>query len=109
MGCSEGRAVVLDVAHDGKVLGDLQTSATGVDIIDYDKTLHHLYFPGARSATLAILGVASDGSLIELGNTPSPAGGHCGVSDQRGHAYVCDPKVGRLMVFQDRFAPVAWR
>jgi DNA-binding beta-propeller fold protein YncE len=109
VGCSEGRAAVLDVAHDGKVLGNLQTGATGVDIIDYDKTLHHLYFPGAKSATLAILGVASDGSLTALGSTPSPAGGHCGVSDQEGHAYVCDPKAGRLVVFQDRFAPVAWR
>jgi DNA-binding beta-propeller fold protein YncE len=107
--CSEGRAAVLDVAHDGRVLGNLQTAARGVDIIDYDKTLHHLYLPGANSATLTILGVGSDGSLKELGKTTSPAGGHCGVSDQQGHAYVCDPKRGRLMVFQDRYAPSAWR
>ena len=84
VGCSEGRAAVLDVAHDGKVLGDLQTGATGVDIIDYDKTLHHLYFPGGKNATLAILGVGSGGSLTELGKTTSPAGGHCVVSDQAG-------------------------
>lgn len=109
VGCSEGRAAVLDVAHDGKVLGDLQTGATGVDIIGYDKTLHHLYFPGGKSATLAILGVGSGGSLTELGRTVAPAGGHCIVSDQRGHAYVCDPRGGRLMVFQDHFAPVVWR
>ena len=32
-----------------------------------------------------------------------------GVSDQQGHAYVCDPKGGRLMVFQDPYAAVAWR
>lgn len=109
VGCSEGRAAVLDVVHDGKVLGDLQTGATGVDIIDYDKTLHHLYFPGGKNATLATLGVRSGGSLTELGKTTSPAGGHCVVSDRRGRAYVCDPRGGRLMVFQDRFAPVAWR
>jgi DNA-binding beta-propeller fold protein YncE len=107
--CSEGRAAVLDVAHDGKVLGDLQTSATRVDIIDYDKTLHHLYFPGGRNATMAILGVGNGGALTEVGKTTSPAGGHCVVSDQRAYAYVCDPKGGRLMVFQDRFAPVVWR
>ena len=109
VGCSEGRATVLDVAHGGKILGDLQTAATGVDIIDYDKTLHHLYFPGGRNAILAILGVDSGGSLTELGKIASPAGGHCVVSDQEGHPFVCDPRGGRLMVFQDRFTPVVWR
>jgi hypothetical protein len=94
--------------HDGKVIGDLQTGASGVDIIDYDRILHHLYVPGATSATLAILGVGGDGSLTELGKAASPAGGHCVVSDQGGHAYVCDPKDGRLSVFQDRFPAVAW-
>jgi hypothetical protein len=108
-GCSEGRALVLDVTHDGKILGNVQKGATGVDIIDYDKTLHHLYLPGAKSATLAILGVGADGALTELGRLPSPSGGHCVVSDQQGHTYVCDPRAGRLLVFQDRFAPVTWR
>ena len=108
VGCSDGRASVLD-AHDGRVLGSLQTGAAGVDIIDYDKTLHHLYVPGARSASLAILGVDEKGTLTELGRADSPAGGHCVVSDQQGHAYICDPKAGRLMVFPDRFAPVPWR
>jgi DNA-binding beta-propeller fold protein YncE len=108
VGCREGRAVVLDAGHDGKVIGDLQTGATGVDIIDYDRILHHLYVPGATSATLAILGVGGDGSLTELGKAASPAGGHCVVSDQGGRAYLCDPKDGRLSVFQDRFPAVAW-
>ena len=108
-GCSEGRGVTLDVAHDGRILGDLRTGAAGVDIIDYDRTLHHLYLPGGKSATMAILGVGRDGALKELGTAPSPAGGHCVVSDQAGRAYVCDPKAGRLTVVRDSFAPVSWR
>jgi len=108
VGCSEGRAVVLDAGHDGKVVGDSQTGARGVDIIDYDRILHHLYIPGATSATLATLGVGGDGSLTDLGKAASPAGGHCVVSDQGGRAYVCDPKNGRLSVFRDPFPAVAW-
>jgi hypothetical protein len=106
--CAEGRAVVLDVTRDGKILGNVQSAATGVDIVDYDRTLHHLYLPGGKNSTLAILGVGADGSLRELGKAPSPSGGHCGVSDQEGRAYVCDPKAGRLQVYEDRLAPVAW-
>jgi hypothetical protein len=109
VGCSEGRAVVLDAAHDGRVLGDLQTEARGVDIVDYDRALHHLYLPGGKNGRLAILGVDSGGGLTSLGGSPSPAGGHCVVSDQSGHAFVCDPKGGRVVVFGDGFSPVAWR
>jgi len=106
--CSEGRAVVLDAAHDGRVLGDLQSEARGVDIVDYDRTLHHLYLPGGRNGRLAILGVDAGGRLTALGGAASPAGGHCVVSDQSGSAFVCDPKGGRVMAFIDRFPPVLW-
>ena len=108
-GCSEGRAVVLDAARDGRVLDNVETDATGVDIIDYDPTRHHLYLPGARSAKTAFVSVAADGALKELGSQPSPAGGHCGVSDQAGNVYVCDPKAGRLVVLRDGFPPTAWK
>ena len=107
VGCSEGKAVVLDVMHDGKVLGNASTGA-GVDIIDYDATLHHLYVPGGQSATLSILGVGAGGTLTELARLPAAAEGHCVVSDQHGRAYVCDPKSGRLLVFKDDFPATAW-
>ena len=106
-GCSEGKAVVLDVIHNGKVLGNASTGA-GVDIIDYDATLHHLYVPGGRSATLSILGIGAGGVLTELARLPAAAEGHCVVSDQKGRAYVCDPKNGRLLVFRDDFPATAW-
>ena len=104
VGCSEGRAVVLDAGHDGKIVGDVKTEAAGVDIIDYDRSLRHLYLPGAKSANTVFLAVGEDGSLKRLGVLPSPAGGHCVVSDQAGRAYVCDPKAGRLLAIPDRFA-----
>jgi hypothetical protein len=103
-GCSEGRAVVLDAAHDGKILANLETEAEGVDIIDYDRTLHHLYLPGAKSAITVILAVGEDGSLTRLAAVPTPAGAHCAVSDQAGRVYVCDPKAGKLLAIPDRFA-----
>ena len=107
VGCSEGKAVVLDVTRDGKVIGDASTGA-GVDIIDYDATLHHLYVPGGRSATLSILGVGAGGTLTELARLPAASEGHCVVSDQHGRAYVCDPKGGRLLVFKDDFPATVW-
>ncbi len=107
--CSEGRAVVLDAGHDGKILGDLKTEAAGVDIVDYDRALRHLYLPGAKSANTVFLAVGEDGSLTRLGAVPSPAGGHCGVSDQAGRVYVCDPKAGRLLAIPDRWAPASRR
>ena len=106
--CSEGRVVTLDAVHDGRILGELQTSANGVDIVDYDPARHHLYVPGGKSASLATVAVAPDGSLTELGKSASPASGHCVVSDRQGRAYVCDPPGGRLVVFEDRYPAVAW-
>jgi DNA-binding beta-propeller fold protein YncE len=104
--CAEGKAVVLDAAHGGKILGSA-TSGSGVDIIDYDPKLGHLYFPGAQSQTLAIFSVSREGRLSLLGTTPTAASAHCVVSDQHGNAYVCEPKRGRLLVIRDSHAPSA--
>jgi DNA-binding beta-propeller fold protein YncE len=106
--CSEGRVVTLDAAHGGRVVGDVKTRANGVDIVDYDPARHHLYVPGGKSASLSIVSVAPDGSLTELGSSPSPASGHCAVTDRQGRAYVCDPPGGRLVVFEDPYPATAW-
>lgn len=101
-GCAEGKAVVLDVAHGGRQLGTAR-SGTGVDIIDYDANLGHLYLPGAGSQTLAILGVSDAGGLTLLGTLPTAPSAHCVVSDQKGNAYVCEPRKGRLLVLRDPY------
>ena len=102
VGCDEGKATALDVAHDGKQLGAADTG-TGVDIIAYNPALAHLYVPGGDSATLTILGVAASGKLDVLGSVAVAADSHCVAADDSGHAYVCDPKQGALLVVTDPF------
>ena len=102
VGCDEGKATALDVTHDGKQVGTGKTGA-GVDIIAYEPKLSHLYVPGGDSATLTILGVAASGKLSVLGSVEVAADSHCVTVDELGHAYVCDPKHGSLLVVTDPF------
>lgn len=99
VGCAEGKAVVLDAAHDGAILATA-SAGNGVDIIDYDPARRHLYLPGAKSATMTIFAVASNGALTPLTTVPTARGAHCVTTD--GHdAYVCDPDRGRILVVRD--------
>jgi len=100
VGCAEGKAVVLD-AGSGKVVSSL-AAGDGVDIIDYDAKLSHLYLPGGKSATMAVLGVSGQGKLSMLGTLPTAAGAHC-VASANGSVFVCDPKKGRLIMFRDTY------
>jgi hypothetical protein len=100
VGCEEGKAVALDVGHDGKRLGEA-SSGNGVDIIAYSPKLGHLYLPGGDSATMAILEVAPDGNLRLLATAPTAKDAHCVAADELGNAYVCDPSHGRLLVVRD--------
>jgi hypothetical protein len=99
VGCAEGAGVTLD-ARSGKVLGKVQTG-NGIDIIDYSPSLGHLYLPGGKSATMGIAEVSSNGALTLHAEVPVASGSHCVAADASGHAYVCDPKGGRLLVFAD--------
>ena len=102
VGCEEGKATVLDVAHGGKQLGAV-ASGKGVDIIAYNPALAHLYVPGGDAATLTIVGVASTGKLASLGTVATVDDAHCVTADDTGHAYVCDPAHGALLVVSDPF------
>jgi hypothetical protein len=104
VGCAEGRAAVLDVADGGRALGSAATGR-GVDIIAYSPRLAHLYVPGGGSATLTILGVTASGRLEALGSVDVAEDAHCVTTDDSGHAYVCDPKHGALLVVTDPFPP----
>jgi hypothetical protein len=104
IGCEEGRAIVLDVAHDGRELSSAPTG-DGVDIIDYDAEHGRLYVPGATSATLTILSVSSTGALAQIATRPVAKGSHCATSDGRGHVFVGDPRSGRLLVIDDELEP----
>jgi hypothetical protein len=102
VGCDEGKATALDVAHGGKQVGSADTGK-GVDIIAYNPQLAHLYVPGGDSATLTILGVTAAGKLDVLGSVASAADAHCVAADDAGHAFVCAPSQGAVLVVNDPF------
>ena len=104
VGCEEGKATSLDLAHDGKRLGAME-AGKGVDIIAYSPRLGHLYVPGGDSATMAVVAVGARGVLSILGTVPTAEDAHCVATDDRGNAYVCDPKKGRLLILADTFGP----
>src|SRR5262249_24614670 len=99
-GCAEGKAVVLDLQHDGAVRDTLSAGA-GVDIIDYTPRLGHLCLPGGKSETMAILGVSRAGKLSLLASVKTAPAAHCVVADDHHQAWVCDPGHGRLLLFDD--------
>ncbi len=101
IGCEDGTATALDVDHDGRVLSTVK-SGRGVDIIAYDAKRGHLYLPGDESATMAIIDVSPKGQLSIVRVVPTVKDAHCVTSDEAGHAYVCDPQHGRLLIVTDR-------
>ncbi len=98
-GCADGTLTVL---HGDKVVASLK-AVSGMDIIAYSPTKHHVYLAGAESADSAIVGVSDKGELKLLGKAGGAAGGHCIATDDAGHAYVCDPKHGRLLEIDDPY------
>ncbi|MGZ3407068.1 MAG: YncE family protein [Polyangia bacterium] len=101
VGCDEGKATCLDAAHDGKLLGSV-TTAKGVDIIAWSPKSNHLYVPGGDDALLSIVAVGTGGALTVVGSAKTAADAHCVATDDAGHAYVCDPKGGRVLVVDDK-------
>jgi len=101
-GCGEGKAVVLDVKHDGRQLGSI-TTGSGVDVIGYNPVLSHLYLSAADSATLSVIGVSNKGKLSLLATGNAVKGAHCVTGDDQGNIWVCDPQHGRLLMYKDEF------
>jgi hypothetical protein len=102
VGCDEGKAVLLDAGHDGKVLGQAK-AGNGVDGIAFGARLSHLYVPAGEAADLTVVGVGSGGSLEVLGKVPAAPDAHCVTADDLGNVWVCDPTRGRLLTFRDPF------
>jgi len=98
--CAEGKLVALDVNHDGRKVGAIATGG-GVDVIAYNPTLRHAYVPAAESAEMTVVGLSAAGALTGLKVVPTAKGAHCVAADDRGHAWVCDPVHGQLLLFTD--------
>lgn len=103
-GCAEGRVTVLD-ATTGRVVSE-SWELDGVDVIDFSPSRRHLYAAGQISANLGIFGVSSSGELGLLGREDGTLYGHCVTTDDAGHAFVCDPRGGRLLVDDDPFGRI---
>lgn len=101
VGCKEGRLEVID-STSGNHLGEA-VSGSGVDIIGFNPALSHAYLPGAKSATMATIQIASSGEAKVLGTIATTHGAHCATPDNLGKIYVCDPVRGRILVFTDQF------
>lgn len=100
VGCAEGKATVLDLAHNGAVR-DRFAHGAGVDIIAYDPATSHLYLPGGKSATLAVLAVSPAGKLTLAATAETAPHAHCVTVDDHHQAWICDPEHGRLLVVKD--------
>jgi DNA-binding beta-propeller fold protein YncE len=98
-GCSDG---TLTAMKHGKVVAKVKP-IDGQDIIAWSPSKRHLYLAGSTSADMAIVKVGDDGKLTVLGKGAGAKGGHCVTTDDAGHAYVCDPAGGRLIVNADSY------
>jgi hypothetical protein len=100
VGCAEGGADVLDLAHGGAITDRFRFGA-GTDIVAYSLSLHHLYVPASKTGQMAVVRVTHDGKLSLLGTVTTAEGAHCAAADDRGQVWLCDPKAGRLLVVRD--------
>jgi hypothetical protein len=103
IGCSEGRIVVLDTKHNGKVLGALEAGGTGIDVIGYNAGLSHVYLAAGQSAKLSIVEVSDKGVPELLGVMDTVKSAHCVTGDNADGIWVCDPNGGRILYFKDDF------
>ncbi|HEV2851636.1 MAG TPA: hypothetical protein VHC97_02415 [Thermoanaerobaculia bacterium] len=100
VGCAEGGATVLDLAH-GATLKDSLRFGSGTDIVAYNPALRHLYVPSSKSGQMAIVSVSAQGKLSQIGTVNTAFGAHCAVADDHKQVWICDPRGGRLLVVRD--------
>jgi DNA-binding beta-propeller fold protein YncE len=92
------RVVSMDVAHDGQVLGSLETGS-GLDNIDYLPSGHMLYAAAADAAVLTLARVDDHGGLHQIAVWPTVKAARGVVVDSKGRAFVMDPLAGRILKF----------
>jgi len=100
VGSGAGGVAVVDVAHNGQILGTLKVGK-GTDLIGYNPTLRHVYVPDPKEGTLAIIGLSPGGEPRLLGTVETAKGSHAAAADNRAQVWVTDPNHGRLLVVKD--------
>ncbi len=99
VGCEEGAVTVVDAAHGGRLAGQARTGE-GVDVIAYDPASRRVYVPAADAARLEVFEVGEGGGLRPVWQARTVEDAHC-VAAGAGVAVVCDPKGGRVLLFQE--------
>jgi DNA-binding beta-propeller fold protein YncE len=89
---------VLDAAHDGALLGKLDTGG-GVDNIDYLASRGMLYAAAGKVANLTVAHVDDKGQLSVAATGATADGARNGVADANGGAYVPDSAGAALIAF----------
>jgi DNA-binding beta-propeller fold protein YncE len=102
VGSGAGGVAVIDVAHNGRILGTLKVGK-GTDLIGYNPILRHVYVPDPKEGKLAIIGVSPGGEPRLLGTVATAKGSHAASADDRAQVWVTDPEHGRLLVVKDTF------
>jgi DNA-binding beta-propeller fold protein YncE len=92
------RVVSMDIAHDGHVLGSIETGS-GLDNIDYLPSKHLLYAAAADAAQLTLARVDDHGVPHRIAVWPTQKGARGVVVDSDGNAFVMDPYGGRILKF----------
>jgi len=100
VGSGAGGVAVIDVAHNGRILGTLKVGKA-TDLIAYNPTARHVYVPDPKEGTLAIIGVFAGGELRLLRTVETAMGSHAAAADNRGQVWVTDPHHGQLLVVKD--------
>jgi DNA-binding beta-propeller fold protein YncE len=91
----------LDMAHDGALLGKLDTGA-GLDNIDYASGTGLLYAAAGKAARLTVAHVGDHGELTPTATAETAPGARNAVVDAKGNVYVADPQGAHLLLLSPK-------
>lgn len=97
--CSD-RVFVLDAAHDGKLLGELETGA-GVDDIAYEASRQMLYVAASKARRLTVASFEDPAKPSVIATARLGERARNSVVDARGNVYVADAASARLEIFSE--------
>jgi hypothetical protein len=95
--CSDG-VRVLDAAHDGAIVGKLDTG-DGVDDIFYDVSRKLLYVAASTARRLTIARIGDRGEATAIATVATAERARNAVADTEGNVYIADAASARLLIF----------
>ena len=93
--------IVLDTAHEGKIVGSVATGA-GVDNIDYAEETGLLYVAAQDAAQLTIARIDDSGKPVVVAVVVTAKGARSVVAGEGGRAYLIDPLRGQILKVEPR-------